>query len=85
MTGSTAARRFISRRMAAVTRRTWPEIQTRNLSGMIVAAIALVDVDAPGLDAGQPFEIGDDRPEGVAVKGVAVQRLGVQHELAAFG
>jgi hypothetical protein len=31
MTGSTAARRFISRRMAAVVRRTWPLIQTRNL------------------------------------------------------
>jgi hypothetical protein len=33
MTGSTAARRLISRRIEAVTRRTWPEIQTLNLCG----------------------------------------------------
>ena len=31
------------------------------------------------------FEIGDDRPQGVAVERIAVQRLGVQHELAALG
>jgi hypothetical protein len=31
----TAARRFISRRMEAVTRRTWPEIQTLNLWGWL--------------------------------------------------
>jgi hypothetical protein len=30
MTGSTAARRFISRRLGRVTRRIWPVIQTRN-------------------------------------------------------
>jgi transposase InsO family protein len=33
ITGSTAARRRISRRMALVTRRTWPLIQTLNRSG----------------------------------------------------
>src|ERR1700682_5709838 len=32
MTGSTAARRFISRRIGRVTRRTWPVIHTRNFS-----------------------------------------------------
>jgi len=31
--GSTAALRFISRRMVLVTRRTWPEIQTLKRSG----------------------------------------------------
>ena len=35
MTGSTAARRFISRRMEAVTRRTCPEIQTLNRCGWL--------------------------------------------------
>src|SRR5207244_3629866 len=52
---------------------------------VIVAAIALVDVDAAGLDAGLPLELGDDRAQRVAVERVAVQRLGMQHELAAFG
>jgi hypothetical protein len=32
MTGSTAARRFISRRIGLVARRTWLLIQTRNFS-----------------------------------------------------
>jgi len=32
MTGSTAARRFISRRIGLVTRRAWPLIQTRYFS-----------------------------------------------------
>jgi hypothetical protein len=45
---------------------------------VIVAAIAFVDVDAAGLDPGQFFEVGDDRPQGVAVERVAVQCLGVQ-------
>ena len=85
MTGSTAARRFISRRIGRVTRRTWPVIQTRNLCAVVVAAIAFVDMDAAGLDPGQLFELGDHRTQGVAVKRVAVQRLGVQHKLAAFG
>jgi len=85
ITGSTAARRFISRRIGRVARRTWPVIHTRNFSVLVVAAVALVDVDATGLDPGQFFEINDDRPQGVSVKGVAVQRLGVQHELAALG
>jgi hypothetical protein len=52
----------MSRRTAAVTARTWPEIQTRELVRIIVPAIALVDVDAPGRHSGQQFQIGDDRP-----------------------
>jgi hypothetical protein len=53
--------------------------------GVIVAAVALVDVDAAHRDAGERLQIGDDRTERVAVIGIAVQRLGVQHELAALG
>ena len=52
---------------------------------VIVAAIALVDVDAAGFDPGQFFEVGDDRPQGVAIERIAVQRFGVEHELAAPG
>ena len=51
--------------------------------GIVVAAIALVDVDALNLDAGSLLQIGGDRAERVAVKGI-VQRHGMQHELAAF-
>ena len=50
-----------------------------------MATIAFVDVDAAGLDAGQLLEFADDRPQRVAVERIAAQRLGVQHELAAFG
>jgi hypothetical protein len=35
-----------------VTRRTWPLIQTRNFSFVIVAAVALVDMDAASGDPG---------------------------------
>jgi hypothetical protein len=42
-------------------------------------------VDAAGLDPGQRFQLGDHRPQSVAIKGVAMQCLGVQHKLAAFG
>jgi hypothetical protein len=42
-------------------------------------------MDAPGLDTGGALKIGDNRPEGMSVEGVAVQGLGVQPELAAFG
>jgi len=81
MMGSIAALRFISGLMAAVVRRTRPVIQTRILR----VAVALIDVDALGLDAGQPDEIGDDGTERMAIKWIAVQRLGVQDELAALG
>jgi len=52
---------------------------------VVVAAIALVDVDAPGLDAGHRLHVFDHRSERMAVEGVAVQRLGVEHELTALG
>jgi hypothetical protein len=42
-------------------------------------------VDAAHGDTCQLFEIGDDGREDVAVIRVAVQRLGVQHELPALG
>jgi hypothetical protein len=85
MTGSTAARPFISQRIAAVTRQTWPEIQTLNLWGVIVAAIALVDIDAPGLDGGELLQMCDDGTEGEAITGGSIERLGVEDELAALG
>src|SRR5215469_18723710 len=52
--------------------------------GVVVAAIAFVDVDATGLDPGQRFQFRDDRPQSVAVEGIAVQCLGVQYKLTAF-
>ena len=52
---------------------------------VIVTAIALVDVDAARLDAEEPCHVSEDRAERVAVEGIAVQRLGMQHELAALG
>ena len=55
------------------------------LVGMIVAAIALIDVDTLGLDAGQLLKIGDNRPQGVPIEGVSLQRFGVKDELASFG
>ena len=42
-------------------------------------------MDAPGLDRGQRLLLRDDRPQSVAVEGIAVQCLGVQNKLAAFG
>src|SRR5512133_2406128 len=49
--------------------------------GIVVAAIALVAVDAARCDTCELFEIGDDGTERVAVIGIAVQGLGMQHEL----
>src|SRR3984893_15122529 len=53
--------------------------------GIVVAAITLVAVDALLRISCELFEIGDDGTERVAVIGVTVQRLGVQHELSAPG
>ncbi len=50
-----------------------------------MAAIALVAVDAAHRNTCELFEVGDDGSERVAVIRVAVQRLGVQHELPTFG
>src|SRR5947208_3029307 len=52
---------------------------------LIVAAITLVDMDAAGLNAGLLLQLGDHRPQRVAVERVAMQGFGVQHKLAAFG
>jgi hypothetical protein len=84
MVGSIAARRFISRLFAAVVRRTWPKIKTRNRP-VVVAAIAFVDVDALHINAGVPLDVGDSGLERVPVEGIVVKRLGMQDELTAFG
>ena len=70
--------------MAAVVGRTWRLIDAEAV-GVVVAAIALVDVGAPDLDACVPLDVGDGAFQRVAVEGIAVQRLGVQDELAALG
>ena len=53
--------------------------------GIVVAAIALVAVDAADSNTCELFEISDDGTERVAVVRIAMQRLGMQHELSAFG
>ena len=53
--------------------------------GIVVAAIALVAVDAAHRNTCELFKIGDDGTERVAVIRVAVQGLGMQHELPALG
>lgn len=50
-----------------------------------MAAIALVAVGAAHCDTCELFETGDNGTEGVAVVRFAVQRFGMQHELAAVG
>ena len=52
---------------------------------MVVAAATLVDMNAAGLDPAQLLHLGDNRPQSVAVIGIAVQRFSVQHKLAAPG
>ena len=53
--------------------------------GIVVAAIALVAVDAADSNTCELFEISDDGTERVAVVRIAMQRFGMQHELSAFG
>ena len=49
-----------------------------------MTAVSLVDMDAAGLDTGQPLQLGDQRPQGVPVEQVAVQsRWRAAHKLAA--
>ena len=52
---------------------------------VVVASIALIDVDTADLNAGELLHLGDDVAESVSVIGVTVQSLGVEHELAALG
>ena len=47
-----------------------------------MTTIALVAVDTADCDTCEVLEIGDDRTEGVAVMGVAVQHFCVQHALS---
>src|SRR5438045_9046722 len=51
---------------------------------VIVAAITLVDMDAASLNAGLLLQLGDHRPQRVAVERIAMQGFGVQHKLADF-
>ena len=52
---------------------------------VIVTTVALIDMDAAGLDAGKRLEPGEDGPEGVSIVGVPMQRHGMEDELAALG
>src|SRR6266545_6799284 len=52
---------------------------------IVVTAISLVAVDALDRNACELFEIGYDGTKRMAVVGVAVQRLGMQHELPTLG
>src|SRR5215467_12348637 len=52
---------------------------------VIMAAVALIDMDAARGDPGLPLQLGDHRAQRVAVERVTVQRFGVQHELPALG
>ena len=80
-----AERRRSSRLMMPKTPRFWPEMKTRRGLRRIVAAISLVDVGAFDLASGEALGVLDGGAQGVAVVGIARQRLGVQHELAARG
>jgi hypothetical protein len=52
---------------------------------VIVAAVPLVDVDAAGLHAGEFLQIDDNGAQGMAVIGVAMERLGMEDELSTLG
>ena len=52
---------------------------------MVVAAIALIDVGTARLDASELLHVGNHRTKRVAVERIAVEGLGMQHEVAAFG
>ena len=52
--------------------------------GIVMAAIALVAVDAADSNTCELFEISDDGTERVAVVRIAMRRLGMQHELSAI-
>jgi hypothetical protein len=49
----------------------------------VVTAVSPVDVGTLDLAVGEPFGVLDDGAQRVTVMGVARQRFGVQHELAA--
>ena len=70
--------------MEAVTRRTCPEIQTLSRCGWLWPRYPFVDMDAASLHAGELLHVGDHGAERVPVEGIAVQRLGMEHELSAL-
>ena len=70
--------------MVPKTPRFWPELKTRKgLGALCPPAASLVDVDALDLAARECFGRIDDVFEGMAIIGIAGQRLGMEHELAA--
>lgn len=52
--------------------------------GVVVAAVPFVNMDAASLHAGELFHVGDHGAERVPVEGIAVQCLGMEHELSAL-
>jgi hypothetical protein len=51
---------------------------------VVVAAISFVHVDAASLHAGELLHVGDHGAERVPVEGIAMQCLGMEHELSAL-
>src|SRR6476620_8311250 len=47
---------------------------------VVVAAVPFVDMDTASLHAGELLHVGDHGAERVPVEGIAVQRLGMEHE-----
>lgn len=51
---------------------------------VIVTAIPFVDVDTARLHTGELLDVRDHGTESVPIEGIAMQCLGVEHELPAF-
>jgi hypothetical protein len=49
---------------------------------VVVATIPFVDVDAASLHTGELLHVGDHGAERVPVEGIAMQCLGMEHELS---
>src|ERR1700754_5121960 len=50
----------------------------------VVAPVPFVDMDAASRHAGELLHVGDHGAERVPIEGIAVQRLGMEHELSAL-
>jgi len=50
---------------------------------VIVPAVPFVDVDTASLHAGELLHVGDHGTKRVTIEGIAMQGLGVEHELPA--
>lgn len=68
-----------------MTQRTCHEIQTLSRLAWSVAKVPFVAVDAPSLHTGELLHVVDHRAEGVPIGGIAMQCLGMEHELSPFG